>query len=148
MPRIRSLPAAIGISSLIAGPVTLLTIAAAAIATDPTSFLSVRAEGLMVAGVLFVASVPLGALAALLPLSLSAVAMYRLGKYAPETRSPLAWAGVGAVLGFLMGFAPIPLFLAVEAPNSAGIPQLWLGIPPATACALLCRLILVWKEEG
>jgi len=147
MPRIRSLPAAIGISSLIAGPVTLLTIAAATIVTEPTLFLSVTAEGLMVASLLFVASVPLGALAALLPLSLGAAAMYRLGRYAPETRSPLVWAGVGAVLGFLIGFVLTAFFLGIEAPNSAAAPQLWLGIPPATACALLCRLTLVWKED-
>jgi len=74
--------------------------------------------------------------------------MYRLGRYAPETRSPFVWVGVGAVLGFLIGFVLTAVFLSIEAPNSAAAPQLWLGIPPATACALLCRLILVWKEDG
>ena len=147
MHSIKSFRLGVVFASLAAGPLLLVSILCSVAITDPQSFASITiGQAGIFAGIL-IASVPLGFLASLLPILLCTALMFRLGRISPDVRSPVLWAGVGALvagtvlvgLQLVLGGGDRPLAVALEPAPIVMI--------PAALCALIARARTTWRED-
>lgn len=119
-----------------AGPVFLAAMGLIALASqvDPIA-IGLDAAMFGMIGIVALA-VPVGAVAALLPVTLGTMALAAAGRRNPGLRLPVAWALTG---GLAAGLA----MLAIDGPGSDGAGRIALILTGAT-CALIARSGVTW----
>jgi hypothetical protein len=128
-------------ASLAAGPIFLLSYVFTRMATNPVPLSDTGPPPVGIVIMLLLVAAPAGFLVSVLPISLSALLMTRMGRYEPEIRAPFLWAATGGALGIAISVA-ISMGL-----NHADRPDLILATAasvPGVACALICRIFARW----
>jgi len=133
------------IASLVAGPLFLLSFLFAKIVAEPPPLSNMPASVVGIATALTVAAAPLGFIVSIVPISLSAWVMTRMGRYEPEIRAPFLWAATGGALAIAIAVAVSMGLFREERPD---VPLVMAAMVPGVVCALICRRTAVWPDEG
>lgn len=132
------------IASLVAGPLFLLFFLFARIVVAPPPPSSTPASVFWIATALTVAAAPLGFIVSIVPISLSALVMTRMGRYEPEIRAPFLWAATGGALAIAIAVAVSMGLFREETPD---VPLAMAAMVPGVVCALICRRTAVWPDD-
>jgi hypothetical protein len=133
-------------ASLVAGPLLLVSILCSVAVIHPQSFFSLTTGQMGVFAGIFVASIPAGFLLSVLPILLCTALMYWLGRMSPDARSPVFWAGAGALL---TGTAMIALEIVLtggDRPLAVALEPTPIVMIPGALCGLIARARTVWRE--
>jgi hypothetical protein len=133
------------IASLVAGPLFLLSFLFARIVAEPPPLSTMPASVFGIAAALVLAAAPLGFIVSIVPISLSALVMTRMGRYEPEIRAPFLWAATGGALAIAIAVAVSMGLFREERPDVA---LAMAAMVPGVVCALICRRTAVWPDDG
>ena len=117
----------------------------AKIVAEPPVLSSMPASVFGIATALTLAAVPLGFIVSILPISLCAWVMTRMGRYEPETRAPFLWAATGGALAIAISVAVSMGLARAERPD---LILAMAAMVPGIACALICRRTAVWPDDA
>ncbi|GAA0322377.1 hypothetical protein GCM10009087_35800 [Sphingomonas oligophenolica] len=134
-------------ASLAAGPLVLMWNLCSAIATNPEEIQYFTFERALLFIAMLLASIPAGFLISVLPILLCTALMFRLGWLDRQLRSPVFWAGVGALLP---GAALLVLELVTGPPDrplAHALGPTPLIMVPGALCALIARSRTKWSER-
>ncbi len=132
-------------ASLAAGPLLLVSILCSVAVIHPQSFFSLTIGQMGIFAGIFVASIPAGFLLSVLPILLCAALMYWLGQLSPDVRSPIFWAGLGALLTGTVMLA-LQIVLAGR-PLAVALEPTPIVMIPAALCGLIARARTWWRED-